>query len=205
MHYAATEAEAQRCEDEEVAVVGGGNSAGQAALFLAGRTRRVYLLIRGDDLGKSMSRYLVDRISGTENIDLLTGTEIRELSGEDQLERITVEDNRSGARRTLGARALFVFIGARANTGWLQGAVELDERGFVLTGKELDGHALEREEDWQERSREPFLLETSMPGVFAAGDVRSGSIKRCASAVGEGAMAVKLVHQYLADTGVQSA
>src|SRR5215212_3251343 len=205
VHYAATEAEAQRCEDDLVAVVGGGNSAGQAALFLAGRTRRVYLLIRGDDLGKSMSRYLVDRISGVENIELLTGTEIQELSGEDHLVGVTVEDNRSGARRTLGVRALFVFIGARANTGWLQGAVELDERGFVLTGKELDGHALEREEDWQERSREPFLLETSMPGVFAAGDVRSGSIKRCASAVGEGAMAVKLVHQYLADTGVQSA
>jgi thioredoxin reductase (NADPH) len=205
VHYAATEAEAQRCEDEEVAVVGGGNSAGQAALFLAGRTRRVYLLIRGDDLGKSMSRYLVDRISGTQNVELLTGTEIQELSGEDHLEGITVADNRSGARRTLGARALFVFIGARANTGWLQGAVELDERGFVLTGRELEGYALESEEDWQERSREPFLLETSMPGVFAAGDVRSGSIKRCASAVGEGAMAVKLVHQYLADTGVQSA
>jgi thioredoxin reductase (NADPH) len=205
VHYAATEAEAQRCEDEEVAVVGGGNSAGQAALFLAGRTRRVYLLIRGDDLGKSMSRYLVDRISRTENVELLTETEIRELSGEDRLEELVVEDNRSGIRRTLGARALFVFIGARANTGWLQGAVELDERGFVLTGRELDGNALEREEEWQKRSREPFLLETSMPGVFAAGDVRSGSIKRCASAVGEGAMAVKLVHQYLADTDVQRA
>jgi thioredoxin reductase (NADPH) len=205
VHYAATEAEAQRCEDEEVVVVGGGNSAGQAAMFLAGRTRKVYLLIRGDDLGKSMSRYLVDRISHAENVELLTGTEIRELSGEDHLEGITVEDNRSGASRTLGARALFVFIGARANTGWLQGAVELDERGFVLTGREFDGSALENEEDWQERSREPFLMETSMPGVFAAGDVRSGSIKRCASAVGEGAMAVKLVHQYLADTGVQSA
>jgi thioredoxin reductase (NADPH) len=205
VHYAATEAEAQRCEDEEVVVVGGGNSAGQAAMFLAGRTKKVYLLIRGDDLGKSMSRYLVDRISHAENVELLTGTEIRELSGEDHLEGITVEDNRSGASRALGARALFVFIGARANTGWLQGAVELDERGFVLTGRELDGSALENEEDWQERSREPFLMETSMPGVFAAGDVRSGSIKRCASAVGEGAMAVKLVHQYLADTGVQSA
>jgi thioredoxin reductase (NADPH) len=205
VHYAATEAEAQRCEDEEVAVVGGGNSAGQAALFLAGRTKRVYLLIRGDDLGKSMSRYLVDRISRTENVELLTETEIRELSGEDRLEELVVEDNRTGIRRTLGARALFVFIGARANTAWLQGAVELDERGFVLTGRELDDYALEREEEWQKRSREPFLLETSMPGVFAAGDVRSGSIKRCASAVGEGAMAVKLVHQYLADTDVQRA
>jgi len=151
VHYAATEAEAQRCEDEEVVVVGGGNSAGQAAMFLAGRTRKVYLLIRGDDLGKSMSRYLVDRISRAENVELLTGTEIRELSGEDHLEGITVEDNRSGASRALGARALFVFIGARANTGWLQGAVELDERGFVLTGRELDGSALENEEDWQER------------------------------------------------------
>jgi thioredoxin reductase (NADPH) len=202
VHYAATEAEALRCEGEEVAVVGGGNSAGQAALFLAGRTRRVYLLIRGEDLGKSMSRYLVDRLTATENVALLANTEIRELLGEDRLKGIAVEDNRSGTRRTLGARALFVFIGADANTGWLRGAVDLDERGFVLTGRELDGSALD-EDAWRERSREPFLLETSMPGVFAAGDVRSGSIKRCASAVGEGAMAVRLVHQYLADAGVQ--
>ena len=177
VHYAATEAEAQRCEGEEVAVVGGGNSAGQAALFLAGRTRRVYLLIRGDDLGKSMSRYLVDRVTDAENVELLANTEVRELVGEDRLEGVVVEDNRSGARRTLGARALFFFIGAEANTGWLQGAVELDERGFVLTGRELDDSALE-EDAWRERSREPYLLETSLPGVFAAGDVRSGSIKR---------------------------
>jgi thioredoxin reductase (NADPH) len=201
IHYAATEAEAQRCEGEEVAVVGGGNSAGQAALFLAGRTRRVYLLIRGDDLGKSMSRYLLDRVTEAENVELLPNTEVRELMGEDRLDGVVVEDNRSGARRTLGARALFFFIGAEANTGWLQGAVELDERGFVLTGRELDNSALE-EDAWRERSREPYPLETSLPGVFAAGDVRSGSIKRCASAVGEGAMAVRLVHQYLADTGV---
>jgi thioredoxin reductase (NADPH) len=111
-----------------------------------------------------------------------------------------VENNRSGARRTLGARALFVFIGAEANTGWLEGAVELDERGFVLTGRAL-GFSLE-EDVWQRPSREPFLLESSLPGVFAAGDVRSGSVKRVASAVGEGSMAVRLVHQYLADTGV---
>jgi thioredoxin reductase (NADPH) len=201
IHYAATEAEVQRCEGEEVAVVGGGNSAGQAALFLAGRTPRVYLLIRGDDLGKSMSSYLVDRVMDTENVELLPNTEVRELVGEDRLDGVVVEDNRSGARRTLGAQALFFFIGAQANTGWLQGAVELDERGFVLTGRELEDSALE-EYAWRERSREPYLLETSLPGVFAAGDVRSGSIKRCASAVGEGAMAVRLVHQYLADTGV---
>jgi thioredoxin reductase (NADPH) len=204
VHYAATEAEVQLCEGEEVAVVGGGNSAGQAALYLAGRTRRVYLLIRGDDLGKSMSRYLVDRIMNAENVELLANTKVGELLGEDRLEGVVVEDNRSGTRRTLSARALFAFIGAEANTGWLQGTVELDERGFVLTGRELDDSALE-EDAWRERSREPYLLETSLPGVFAAGDVRSGSIKRCASAVGEGAMAVRLVHQYLADAGLQDA
>ena len=112
-----------------------------------------------------------------------------------------VEDNRSGARRTIGARALFVFVGAEANTGWLQGTVELDGSGFILTGRALEESALENG-IWEGLSREPYLLETSLPGVFAAGDVRSGSIKRVASAVGEGSMAVRLVHQYLADTGV---
>src|SRR5215216_3726371 len=204
VHYAATEAEAQTCEGEEVAVEGGGNSAGQAAMFLAGRTRRVYLLIRGSDLGKSMSRYLVDRVTAAENVALLTSTEVREFMGEDRLEGAVVEDNRSGIRRNLGVRALFAFIGADANTSWLEGAVDLDERGFVLTGRELNDSALD-EDAWVERSREPFLLETSLPGVFAAGDARSGSIKRCTSAVGEGAMAVTLVHQYLADASVHSA
>jgi thioredoxin reductase (NADPH) len=127
VHYAATEAEAQPFEGEEVAVVGGGNSAGQAAVYLSGRARRVYLLIRGEDLGKGMSRYLVDRITDAENVELLANTEVRELMGEDRLDGVVVEDNRSGARRTLGVRALFVFIGAEANTGWLKGAVELDE------------------------------------------------------------------------------
>jgi thioredoxin reductase (NADPH) len=201
IHYAATEAEAQRCEGEEVAVVCGGNSAGQAALFLAARTRRVYLLIRGDDLGKGMSRYLVDRVTIAENVELLANTEVGELVGEDRLEVVVVENNRSRARRTFGARALFVFIGAEANTGWLQGAVELDERGFVLTGRELDGTALEGGA-WRGLSRGPYLLETSLPGVFAADDVRSGSIKRVASAVGEGSMAVRLVHQHMTDTQV---
>jgi thioredoxin reductase (NADPH) len=200
VHYAATEAEVQRFEGEEVVVVGGGNSAGQAAVYLAGRMRRVYLLIRGGDLGKGMSSYLVDRVTSTENVELLANTEVRELAGEDRLEGIVVEDGRSGAYRTLGARNLFVFIGAEANTGWLEGSVELDERGFVPTGGALDRSVLDRDL-WRNRSREPYPLETNLPGVFAAGDVRSGSIKRVASAVGEGSMAVKLVHQYLDDGG----
>ena len=201
VHYAATEAEAQRCEGEEVVIVGGGNSAGQAAVFLVQRARRVNLLIRGDDLGKSMSKYLVDRIMGAENVELRANSEVRELRGEEHLDGIVVEDNHSGARRTLGARALFVFIGAVANTGWLRGAIELDESGFILTGRALDRSLLE-EDIWEGLSREPYPLETSLPGVFAAGDARSGSIKRVSSAVGEGSMAVRLVHQYLAEIGV---
>ena len=152
-----------------------------------------------------MSRYLVDRVTDAENVELLPNTEVRELVGGDRLDGVVVEDNRSGsrsgARRTLGAKALFVFIGAEANTGWLKGTVELDERGFVLTGREVDRSALEGNA-WHSLSREPYPLEASLPGLFAAGDVRSGSIKRVASAVGEGSMAVRLVHQYLADTDV---
>jgi thioredoxin reductase (NADPH) len=199
VQYAATEAEALRCEGKEVAVVGGGNSAGQATLFLAARTPRVFLLIRGNDLHKTMSSYLADRLMDTVNVELLANTEVRSLIGDDRLEGIVVEHNRSGLRRTLPARALFVFIGAQANTGWFEGAVELDNRGFILTGSQVDRSALTGNR-WQRRSREPYLLETSLPGVFAAGDVRSGSIKRVASAVGEGAMAVRLAHQYLAET-----
>src|SRR5215204_1620525 len=135
IHYAATEAEVQRFEGEEVAVVGGGNSAGQAAVFLAGRTQRVYLLIRGEDPNKSMSSYLIDRIMNSENVELLTNTEVRDIRGDERLDEVVVEDTRSGARSILTTPALFVFIGAQANAGWLEGAVELDERGFVLTGR----------------------------------------------------------------------
>jgi thioredoxin reductase (NADPH) len=134
VHYAATEPEAQRCEGEEVAVVGGGNSAGQAALYLAGRTRRVYLLIRGAALNKSMSRYLVERVTETENVELLANTEVRELTGEDRLEGIVVEDGRSGACRTLGARSLFVFIGAEVFSEAPQSARECLRRGVVGGG-----------------------------------------------------------------------
>ena len=197
VYYAATEAEAQTCADDEVAVVGGGNSAGQAAVFLAGRTRKVYLLIRGDDLGKSMSRYLVNRVEAAENIELLANIEIRELLGEEApLEGVVVQNNQTGERRRLGTRALFVFIGADANTGWLENTLQLDEKGFVLTGESLDKPGLDGGA-WDER--EPYLFETSLPGVFAVGDVRSRSIKRVASAVGEGSMAVRLVHQRLSE------
>jgi thioredoxin reductase (NADPH) len=199
IHYAATEAEVQRFEGGDVVVIGGGNSAGQAAVYLSRRMRKVSLLIRGGDLGKGMSKYLVDRVSDAPNVELLPYTEIRELVGIDRLDGVVVEDNRSGERRALDATALFVFIGARANSGWLHGAVQLDRRGFVLTGESLEDAVLEQEA-WHGLSRQPYRLETSLPGVFAAGDVRSGSIKRCASAVGEGAMAVSLVHEYLAET-----
>jgi thioredoxin reductase (NADPH) len=189
VHYAATEAEAQMCR---------GNSAGQAAVFLADRVAKLYLLIRGGDLGKSMSRYLIDRIERTNKIELLGHVGVRELMGDGALKGIVVEDNRSGERRTLGARALFVFIGAEANTGWLKGTIALDKRGFVPTGRALDRSELDARA-WNELSREPFLLESSLPGVFAVGDVRSGSLKRVASAVGEGSMAVRFAHQYLAE------
>jgi thioredoxin reductase (NADPH) len=198
VHYAATEVEAQMCQGAEVAVVGGGNSAGQATVFLAGRVSRVYLLIRSNSLGKSMSAYLADRIEGTENIEVITNTEAREFLGDSILEGVVVEDNRTGERRTLEARALFAFIGAEANTDWLKDILKLDDRGFILTGMDLDRSTLEQMV-WQEHSRDPYLLEASLPGIFAVGDVRSGSVKRMASAVGEGSMAVRFVHQYLAE------
>ncbi|HET7481045.1 MAG TPA: FAD-dependent oxidoreductase [Rubrobacteraceae bacterium] len=200
VYYAATEVEAQMCAGSEVIVVGGGNSAGQAAVFMAGRTRKVYVLIRGGDLSRGMSRYLVNRVEGTPNIEVLTRTEVRELLGDEHLEGVIVEDNSSGERRTLGARAVFVFIGADAHTEWLEDVLELDGRGFVVTGPSLessDGVA------WP-LARDPFLLETSLPGVFAAGDARSGSVKRVASAVGEGSMAVRFVHQYLLESRVEA-
>ncbi|MDQ3795076.1 MAG: NAD(P)/FAD-dependent oxidoreductase, partial [Actinomycetota bacterium] len=169
--------------------------------FLADRVAKVYLLIRGGDLGKSMSRYLIDRIERTDNIELLSHIGVRRLVGDGALEGIVVEENRSGERRTLRARALFVFIGAEANTGWLKGTIALDERGFVPTGRALNRSALDSQA-WEGLPREPFMLESSLPGVFAVGDVRSGSVKRVASAVGEGSMAVRFVHQYLAEMSV---
>jgi thioredoxin reductase (NADPH) len=186
VHHAATHLEAQLCRGDPVAVVGGGNSAGQAAVFLAQHAARVSLLLRGGDLRQDMSRYLADRIDRNPRVEVLRHTEVRELVGDGALEALVVEDNRTGGRRRLAARALFAFIGAEPHTGWLGDQLALDDRGFILTG---DGVG--------RNGGGPSLLETSQPGVFAVGDVRSGSIKRVTSAAGEGAMAVRLVHEYL--------
>ncbi len=194
IYYAATLQEALQCQVDAVAVVGGGNSAGQAALFLSGHVPRVYLLVRGSDLGQDMSRYLVDQIVRNPRVTVLLCTEVRQLTGEKgDLRQLLVEDNSSGRFQELPVRALFVFIGAAPGTGWLTGSVELDEHGFVLTGQ--SAFAAATTAAGRGTGRRPMLLETSWPGVFAAGDVRSGSVKRVASAVGEGAMAIRMVHE----------
>jgi thioredoxin reductase (NADPH) len=182
IYYAASQAEALVCAGDPVAIVGGGNSAGQAAVFLSAHATEVTLIVREGDLGEHMSRYLVDRIARIPNVHVMTSTEVRELHGEAALEAVTVTDNRTGTRRTIDARALFVFIGMAPCTGWLGGLVDLDDHGFVRTGPGSDG---------AERS----LLETSQPGIFAVGDVRAGSAKRVATAVGEGAMAIRLAFE----------
>jgi thioredoxin reductase (NADPH) len=191
VYYAATQVEALRCQNDPVVVVGGGNSAGQAALFLARQASHVSLLVRGGDLTANMSRYLADRLQRS-TVDVLLHTEVREATGDGSLQQLVVEDNRSGARRTIDARALFVFIGAVPSTDWLDGQLALDEDGFVLTGKEAGPESGPGDPGVTGRR---LLLETSWPGVFAAGDVRHGSIKRIASAVGEGAMAVRLAYE----------
>ncbi len=193
--YAATEIEAQTCAAHAVAVVGGGNSAGQACLFLADRVPRVSLVVRADTLDASMSRYLSDRIAHHPNVDIRLHHEVRDVIAQPELEAIVLEDSHTHERSTLAIRALFVFIGAEPHAQWLGDEVALDERGFVLTGpdallKETDRH------HWTV-GRAALPLETSRPGVFAVGDVRSGSIKRVAAAVGEGSMAIRLVHEHL--------
>jgi len=195
VYYAATEAEAQLCFGDPVAIVGGGNSAGQAAMFMSRRTAKCRLLIRGDDLGKSMSRYLVDEIERNDSIEVCRNSQVVELAGERDLESVIVADTRTGERSELRAMALFVFIGAEPHTGWLDGQLATDGAGFLLTGRDVQGSDLAEFD-----GDRPLFLETSRPGIFAVGDVHSGSIKRCASAVGEGSMAVRLIHQRLAET-----
>ncbi|HEX4232377.1 MAG TPA: FAD-dependent oxidoreductase [Bryobacteraceae bacterium] len=191
VYYAATPAEALFCRGCTAIVVGGGNSAGQAAVFLSAHATRVLLLIRGDDLNKNMSSYLVNRIEQTANIELLCNTTIRRMMGDGHLNAIEVVSGAGEHGRTVETPAVFSFIGAEPRTDWLPADVERDSKGFVQTGP-----AVVRSPHWS-AARAPFLLETSRRGVFAAGDVRSGSVKRVASAVGEGAMAVQFVHEYL--------
>jgi thioredoxin reductase (NADPH) len=195
IYYAATEMEAKLCRGEEVVVVGGGNSAGQAVVHLAGYARRVHVVVRKSDLGGNMSRYLVDRVEGLPNVTIHRESTVSALEGNGRLGAVHIRDGVNETR--LETSSLFLFIGADANTEWLRGCVELDRKGFVLTGNDLPPGVAERE-PWRAAGRSPFLLETSLPGVFAAGDVRSGSVKRCASAVGEGAMAVSFVHAHVA-------
>ena len=196
VYYAATHVESQLCTAEEVIVVGGGNSAGQAAVFLASSCRHVNVLVRSDGLADSMSRYLIRRIEDTPNITLRVRTQLTAFEGSDRLERVTWHDAAAAADTTRDIQHVFLMTGAVPNTRWLQGCVPLDDRGFVRVGSDL------RREDllatrWP-LARAPYLMETGIPGIFAVGDVRSGSVKRVASAVGEGSMAVQFVHRFLA-------
>ncbi|MCW2771471.1 MAG: cyclic nucleotide-regulated FAD-dependent pyridine nucleotide-disulfide oxidoreductase [Aeromicrobium sp.] len=186
VYYAATEFEARLCRGDPVMVVGGGNSAGQAALFLARNASGVNLVIRHDDLNRDMSRYLAERIVSSERVHVWRNSEVRELLGDLNLEEVEIHDVTTDERRRLSATALFVLIGSDPHTRWLKGAIALDDRGFVLTGAGLEGAA---------------MFETASAGVFAVGDVRSGSVKRVASAVGEGAIAVRLVYEHLVRAG----
>ncbi|NVI90439.1 FAD-dependent oxidoreductase [Actinomadura sp. BRA 177] len=193
VYYGAALTEAPECENEDVAIVGGANSAGQAAVYLARYAKKVHIIVRADGLERSMSHYLIEQIAATPNIEVHTGKTVCGADGADRLERLTFAW--PGGKKTIDAHWLFVFIGAEPGTGWLDGLVERDPRGYVLTGPDLVAGG-RRPAGWP-LVRQPYHLETSVPGVFAAGDVRAESMKRVASAVGDGAMAVALVHRYL--------
>ena len=195
VYYNASHTEAQLCAGEEVAVVGGGNSAGQAALFLAETARRVYLLVRSQRLADTMSRYLVSRMEDHPRIEIRTSTEVEALFGEGSLERVRWRQVESGDTDEVSISHVFSMIGAVPNTEWLNGCVAVDDRGFIRTGQDLESDEL-RAANWP-LPRRPHLLEASLPGVFAVGDVRSGNVKRVASAVGEGSICISLVHQAL--------
>ncbi|HTU35007.1 MAG TPA: FAD-dependent oxidoreductase [Candidatus Acidoferrum sp.] len=196
VYYGATYMEAQLCEAEDIVIVGGGNSAGQAAVYMTQSARKVYMLVRSGELSDTMSRYLIRRIEENPAIELHYRTEITALDGGTHLERITWRDKKTGETSTHDIRHLFVMAGASPRTGWLQNCLALDDKGFILTGRDLDfvrdGH------NW-ELQRPPLMLETSLAGVFAVGDVRAGNVKRVASAVGEGSIAIHLVHRALAE------
>lgn len=203
VYYGASMTQALSCRNEDVYMVGGANSAGQAAIYFSKYARNVTMLVRGDSLGKGMSQYLADQIVETENIKVWSHSSVIEVKGENRLEAITVAVSKGSEKQTVPATGLFIFIGAQPHTDWLDGTVERDTNGFILTGPDLmtmidDGHNnnTNRPKGWT-LERQPFLLETNIPGIFAAGDVRSGSVKRVASGVGEGSIAIQFVHQYL--------
>jgi len=195
IYYGAALTEAVACKDEEVYIVGGANSAGQAAMHFSRYARRVVMLVRGDSLSKTMSHYLIDQIGRTANIAVEPRSEVVEVFGEEHLEAIAIHCAETGQTEKVAATSLFVFIGAEPRTDWLAGVVERDARGFLLTGNDLL-RVGKRPRGWS-LERDPFLLETSVPGIFAVGDVRCGSVKRVASGVGEGSIAVQFIHQYL--------
>ena len=193
--YGAARSEAPGTHGLDVHIVGAGNSAGQAALFFAAHARSVTVLCRSESLGKSMSQYLVDQLASRSNIDVLFRTEVVAAHGDTSLESIDVRDAATGETTRLESGGLYIFIGADAETGWLPPEIALDRHGYVLTGPDVGAAG-----GW-ELERDPYLLETSVPGIFACGDVRSGPVKRVAAAVGEGSMAIAFVHQYLRETG----
>jgi len=196
VYYGAAMTEAMACKDEEVFIVGGANSAGQAAMFFAKYANQVTLLVRADSLGKGMSQYLVDQICSTPNIKVRFHTSVAAVHGEERLESIDLANAKTGEVENLPAKSLFILIGAAPRTGWLEGIVDRDERGFIVAGPDLPHEEGKRPQGWLPE-RDPFLLETSVPGIFVAGDVRHGSVKRVASGVGEGSIAISFIHQYL--------
>jgi thioredoxin reductase (NADPH) len=195
VYYAATALEGQICRNETVIVVGSGNSAGQAAMFLSDGAAKVLLVVRGNDITSKMSDYLARRVQVQKNIDILYRTEVRRMSGDQKLEEVEIENTKTGERRVVKTPAVFSMIGAKPCTEWLLPEIARDDRGFIKTGT-----AVADEPAWRSSKHQPTPMETSLPGVFAAGDVRSGSVKRCAAAVGEGGMAVAGIHLRLAST-----
>ncbi|MEM8896751.1 MAG: FAD-dependent oxidoreductase [Bacteroidota bacterium] len=197
VYYGAATTEAAACKNADVYIVGGGNSAGQGAMYLSNFARHVYILIRKPDLTSSMSHYLIEQINGTNNITVLGRSQVTKARGDEQLTHLTLEDMTNGEHREVEAKALFIFIGAKPYTEWMGENIIKNERGFIETGRSLFNY-YEFHKNWK-KDREPFMLETSVPGIFAAGDVRAGAMNRVASAVGEGAMAISFVHKYLAE------
>ena len=200
IYYGAAMTEAHAFKDKQVYIVGGGNSAGQAAMYLSTFAKKVHILIRKESLVSSMSSYLIDQIDKTENIEVKPFSEIEEAHGDSNLQQLVLKDCRDGCLSEVPADGLFIFIGAKPYTEWIASKVIKNEKGFLETGKELVKYE-NYSKVWQ-LERQPYLLETCSPGIFAAGDVRAGAMNRVASAVGEGSMAIKYVHEYLADSNL---